>query len=80
MPARRCSICAINWPLTGEYKKCPACLEETSRIGNIRAIDDDEAQSLKNHFEFDRFYEEWDENQPPERLLPDLAEVSSSDT
>ena len=52
----RCSICAINWPRTADYAKCPTCEGKTDVLGNATPIDLAEATSLKNHAEFERFY------------------------
>jgi len=36
---------------------------------------EDEAASLKRHADFARFYEEWDESHPVERLDPSYEEA-----
>lgn len=71
--SRRCSICAINWPDTNDFKYCPACGEDTGRIRDIVPIDADDARSRKLHAEFERFYEKWDSTQDPGRLLSEAA-------
>jgi hypothetical protein len=70
MPARRCSICAADWPHRDDFKKCPECGERTSPVSNIDAMDLREAMSRKRSAEFERFYEKWDATHPPERLEP----------
>lgn len=65
MAALRCSICGLDWPVAAEYQKCPSCLEKTDRISNCDPMSDDDAHSLKAHYDFERFYEEWDDKQPP---------------
>jgi hypothetical protein len=37
-------------------------------VSNIKAMSKEEAHSLRNHFDFDRFYEQWDESHSPKRL------------
>lgn len=71
--ARRCSLCAINWPDTDDYKMCPECLDEdgTDRCRDVKPLSLDEAWSKKMHAEFERFYEIWDQEHDPDRLLPD---------
>lgn len=58
MAARRCTICANDYPSTNEYKTCPVCEERTSRFSNITPMPDDEARSIKLHAEFERYYEQ----------------------
>lgn len=71
--ARRCSICSIDWPDSKEYKICPSCLDEdgTDRCKDVTPMDAAEAKSLRLHLEFERFYEKWDREHDPERLVPD---------
>lgn len=71
--ARRCSMCAIDWPDTKEYKICPSCLDEdgTDRCRDVTPLDDDDARSKRLHFEFERYYEEYDAEADPARLRPD---------
>lgn len=71
MPAFRCSICGFNWPVDREFQKCASCGEKCDAVGNIDSMPDDEAWSLKNNYDFDRFYEEWDRTRDPKRLEPD---------
>jgi hypothetical protein len=66
----RCSICALDWPFREEYAECPSCGETTTPFSYMKPMDDDEARSLKRHYEFERFYEKWDAEQPAERLCP----------
>lgn len=59
MIARRCSICAIDWPDTDEFIDCPKCEVMTRRFV-ATPMDLIAAKSLKKHVEFDAFYEnEW---------------------
>jgi hypothetical protein len=67
-PGFRCTVCGFDWPLIEDYRTCPSCLLKTDKSSNIEPMSEEEAEGLKNHFEFERFYEEWDEAQPPERL------------
>lgn len=68
MPAYRCSVCSVNWPATSDYLLCPECEAATTRFSNIRCIPIKKAKSLRLHAEFERFYEKWDAERPPERL------------
>lgn len=71
MPTLRCSICALNWPVDeDDYSECPQCGQPTSPISNVKSMPKAEAKSLKLHLDFERFYDEWDAEQPPERLDP----------
>lgn len=74
--ARRCSLCAIDWPDTKEYKVCPSCEDPdgTDRCRDVTPLDDDEARSLKLNYEFDRFYEDYDAKADPARLDPSYDE------
>lgn len=65
MAAYRCSTCSHYWPLEKEYKMCPECLEPCSTFRNATPMEDDEARSLKLHFDFDRYYEEREERLGP---------------
>jgi hypothetical protein len=75
MPTLRCTMCALNWPLDEDYELCPSCLEPTDRIGNVKAMPEDEALAMKIDYDFERFYEDWDEKHPPERLEPGETEA-----
>lgn len=68
MASYRCSICTIDWPLKKEFKRCPQCELTTTRFYNITPISSEEAESLKLHAEFERFYAKWDEEHSPDRL------------
>lgn len=67
MPARRCSICAINWPLAAEFSKCPACGEPADPIANDEHEFEDlaDARSAAKRFKFERFYAEREASAPP---------------
>lgn len=69
-PARRCSICSLDWPDSDHYDECPQCEEDTRRFSNASPMPDDEAKSLRLHLEFDKFYDEWDAKKDPARLDP----------
>lgn len=71
MAARRCSDCAINWPIGDDYKLCSRCLSDTDYISNGDSLTHREAESLTKRLKFDRFYAEHDERRKPERLRPD---------
>lgn len=75
MASNRCSICGINWPMRREYDPCPQCLTPIDR-GSLNAtpIDEEEAKSLKNHAEFERYYEEREERRRRERDRDFLSE------
>lgn len=72
--ARRCSLCSYDWPDERDYKVCPSCGEKTDRCRDVTPMDEEEAASLKSHFDFERFYEDYDERMPAERLKPSKAE------
>lgn len=73
---RRCSICSLNWPdKEADFKQCPICLEETSKVSNVDAMPDDEARSLKAQADFERFYDQWDEDHDPLRLEGDAEPI-----
>lgn len=67
--ARRCSMCAVNWPDLPEYSKCPECGDTADRVKELTPISEDEARSRKRHAEFETFYEQWDETHDPARLV-----------
>lgn len=71
----RCSLCSLNWPFTEAYAECPQCGDETSTMYRAEPMDADEARSLAAHATFERYYEEYDAQQPPERLVPGEAEA-----
>ena len=68
MSARRCSTCAINWPINEyrepdqpviDYKTCPACGAETDYFNN--ATPDDDAEEMATRAKtalFERYYNE----------------------
>jgi hypothetical protein len=60
MAARRCSNCGLNWPdVWKDYRKCPKCEGDLDPSGSD-PMEDDEARSLKNHLEFERYWEKWE--------------------
>lgn len=70
--ALRCSTCGIDWPNEVDYLDCPSCGEPTDRCSVDFPVDPAEARSLKLTYEFEKFYEQWDSEHPPERLQPDF--------
>lgn len=72
--ARRCSMCAVNWPDASEFTYCPECGDDTSRIREIIPIPYEEAKSRRLHADFERYYEKWDEEHDPARLLSGVTE------
>jgi len=72
MPAKRCSLCATNWPLSYHYAVCPTCQERTDVVTNATAISTQEAKRMVSEIKFAKFYaEKWE----PERTGPDPDEV-----
>ena len=69
--AIRCTVCAVDWPpdprlfdlsralvpADKETLPCPVCETLCSMAANLDPIDWHEAWSLKNHADFDRYYE-----------------------
>jgi hypothetical protein len=53
--AKRCSTCGISWP--SKYSRCYQCGGPVDRIPREPTITDEEAESMKNHYEFDRYLE-----------------------
>lgn len=56
MTSQRCSICAINWPTSRRYSKCPQCEEPTSPMYKAEPISSEEANRLANFAAFEREY------------------------
>jgi len=52
----RCSICGVTWPWTFP-RKCYRCGGKTDPCQNRPTITEDEAQSMRNHYNFDRYLE-----------------------
>lgn len=75
MAARRCSLCAINWPTKAEYIDCPVCEEKTSRMYNADPLDEEEAASLRKHAEFDRYYERREAARSGETVDKDISKL-----
>jgi hypothetical protein len=75
---RRCSLGCETWPNTEEYALCPQCGSPTSKFRGVEPLDEEEARSLKLHFEFEKFYEKWcrDREQPLEGPLEEPTEIS----
>jgi hypothetical protein len=55
---RRCDIGCESWPDDERFKFCPICDEPTTVYNNVDPLDEDEAQSILRHSEFERYYEE----------------------
>lgn len=54
--ARRCSTCGISWPRS--FIKCYQCGGHTDLCrGDGPSLTMEEANSMKNHYEFERFLE-----------------------
>lgn len=47
MPAKRCSVCSLNYPVTKDYTVCLACGEPTEFVGTARAMHPDELARLR---------------------------------
>lgn len=55
----RCSLCGINWPPYEDFDPCPACEGKVDNIPNdIPHMSYEDARSLANEHEFERYYEE----------------------
>lgn len=65
-------MCSINYPPQDKYKECPKCHETTSPGSNLRPIKKSEAESIASNAMFEEFYEKWDAEHDPERLVPDF--------
>jgi hypothetical protein len=91
MPARRCTICNVDWPSRSEFIKCPACEEPTwmlydqdsisaketdEKIAEIKARAARQAEHAAAYKEFERRYEE----REVERLRRELDEYSAQAT
>lgn len=58
--SRHCSTCDIDWPNQGDdYGKCPVCQKWTYVKSGVYPMDAEIARSMKNHAEFDRYYQGW---------------------
>jgi hypothetical protein len=53
--AKRCSTCAINWPL--EYTTCGVCEGKVDHLTNAVPVMQGEAKQLKLHADFERYLE-----------------------
>ncbi len=66
MPSKRCTVCAIEWPVAMDYTLCPQCLEATWLHSSGEPIDRADALHLKNVADqrranqaaFEAYYEE----------------------
>ena len=59
MAAYVCHTCAVKWPHTKPYKKCPQCLTYCEYSAGASALGSGEARALANYAKFDRFYDMW---------------------
>lgn len=55
--AKRCSFCALNFPNSHEYSRCPSCEGTTSLIGNATPMTPAHARLVAARARFQRFYE-----------------------
>jgi hypothetical protein len=56
--SRRCTVCALSFPLDPKWEKCARCGEATDIIGNAAPnITDEEATSLLRAREFQEYLE-----------------------
>lgn len=58
MSAKRCTICAINWPDMVAYARCPKCDEPTRFNSSEEPLTPEQAQYKRKEIEFDKFYKE----------------------
>lgn len=57
---QRCETCAVDWPITDDFEICPDCQQPTEASAGLEPMDIETAQSLKRHFDFERYYDnEW---------------------
>lgn len=82
MGTLRCPICLTSWPVDDQFQTCPGenCeFEDTDLISNVRpSMSLEDALVEKKRLDFDRFYEEWDASQDPDRLKVELEQDSSA--
>lgn len=52
----RCGVCCVTWPPYMEFELCPCCRTECKKFWHEEPdYDYDEARSLANHYEFERY-------------------------
>lgn len=56
--AMRCSMCNLDFPVQGKYRLCTECDQPTSRTGGVTPMPKDQAQSLLNHANFEKYLAE----------------------
>lgn len=58
MPAKRCSICGLNFPIDSEYDICPVCEDEDGldRLANASPDDPSDLRRTVNRALFEREY------------------------
>lgn len=54
---RRCAIGCQTWPDHKQYALCPTCGERTRRFRGVSPLSEEEAQSIKNHADFETYLE-----------------------
>lgn len=76
--SRRCSICAVNWPNDPAlYGKCAQCGGGTY-ISASEPLEAATALSMKNHIEFERFWEQRDADR--QRVIDELDKSFEAET
>lgn len=73
MGAKRCSICALNWPSHHDYSTCASCGGHTSYVGNEDPMTDDEAKFKKKEIEFEERYKQRGEREPTGKEAAEAA-------
>lgn len=56
--AKRCSICAIDWPLMVAFNTCPKCEGTTWHCNEADALTPEQAQYKRKEIRFDEYYKE----------------------
>lgn len=54
MPARRCSLCGLNWPAKAQLH-CPVCEGDLHYMSNETAMSAEESRRLRAYSEFQRW-------------------------
>lgn len=55
---RRCPMGCETWPDSDKYSKCPKCEEPTKKFSGVEPLPNREAESIVNHIEFEKYYEQ----------------------
>jgi len=53
--AKRCTVCGISWP--SKYARCYQCGGPIDFHRGAPSITEEEAKSMKNHYEFEKYLE-----------------------